>query len=126
FNKTNISFEIIYKPFRTSDFIDQIINSFSRNAKRYIRLFRSAPDSDKRNFIFNFKIKIMQDNLEKTLIEFEYIPKQTPTIKIPSISENQDYLNIFHEFIENDFTFSEEINDIISTLKSKINEVSNS
>lgn len=127
FNSQNIYFEkhiMLSEEIRISR---EHFEAFARNVRRYIKLFRSGPDSNERPFTFTFKIKgkINENNLID-IFSFEYHPKKAPFIEIPLINfKAQNLLEIFLDYIRRDFIIDEKIesliNDLNKSLESKFN-----
>lgn len=95
---------------------------FSYRIKKYIKLFRSGPNSNKRSFTFTYTEVVGKNNKDTlSLLKFQYPPNSQPIISIPILSEDKNYLSIFLEFIEDKF-ISEEIDELIKELDSKFQE----
>lgn len=95
---------------------------FSHRIKKYIKLFRSGPNSNERSFTFTYT-EVVNKNSKDTLalLKFQYPPDSQPIISIPILSEDKNYLSIFLEFIEDKF-ISEKIDELIKELDSKFQE----
>ena len=119
FNSNEIHFE---KHIILSENIEisiEHIEVFAQNVRKYIKLFRSGPNSNNRTFTFTFKIKA---KIEETKIieifSFEYPTNKAPNIKIPLLNlEKHELLDIFLDFIRSNYI----INERIETLLEKLN-----
>ena len=95
---------------------------FSYRIKKYIKLFRSGPKSNKRPFTFTYTEVVDRNNKDTiSLLKFQYPPDSQPIISIPLLNEHKNYLSIFLDFIEDKF-ISEKIDELIKDLDSKFQE----
>ncbi len=92
-----------------------ILKSFARSIKKYIKLFRSGPDSENRSF--TFKYSIVLKNITGEIIEiftFEYPPQKSPNINIPILNNtNKDYIETFLNFVQKNYDINIEIEDLL-------------
>ena len=129
YNDKKVKFDIIYDISRNLKSIDDIIQNFARNIKHYVRLFRSAPDSDKRNFKLSFKIKININANRIEILKFISSPKSEPKIISPMTNKEYDYLREFLQYIESNYNYklikeeNNKISELIKKIEKKIEEL---
>jgi hypothetical protein len=97
---------------------NQILENYSRTIKKYIKLFRSGPDSHKRRFTFIFTLTIYNGENSLELIEFRYPPKEKP--QIINLLNQKDYIDLILEYIENDYKEFVEFNSFIEEINQGI------
>jgi hypothetical protein len=95
----------------------KILENFSRSIKKYIKLFRSGPDSEFRPFNFEFILNIYNEDFSKDLIKFRYPPNKKPEAK--DLIHNDECIDKILEFIESEY--KEELEGI-TQLIGRINE----
>lgn len=117
--------EISYAQKHFSDSMElnkYILGNYTRSIKRYIKLFRSGPDSQKRTFTFIFILNIYNENQTKDLIKFIYPLKKKP--KVIDLIRNEDLIEQILKYIEMDFLDEkmDDIKDIIEKINIKLNK----
>ncbi len=87
-----------------ADIKSDILVSFSRSVKKYIKLFRSGPESQKREFTFKYSIILKtKKGGDVELFTFEYPPESAPKINIPILDDDKiNYLDVFLDYIQNE------------------------
>ncbi|MHA1437432.1 MAG: hypothetical protein ACTSPD_07615 [Promethearchaeota archaeon] len=122
FNKKEINYEQLFPKNKDMKLEINDLIYFATKIKKYIKLFRSGPNSYERPFKFVFSYNFLNNNdPDKAIIKFEYFPdtNKYPSIISPLLNDNKNYLNIFLEYIENDFNENEEINNLIKKINNK-------
>ncbi|MBD3215645.1 MAG: hypothetical protein GF311_23745 [Candidatus Lokiarchaeota archaeon] len=120
FGQKRIEFQINIEHSDGANFEDLIIN-LARKIKHYIMIFRSAPDSDKRDFAFIFSISFNSESFN--ILNFEYLPNNEPRITFPLISEKKDFFNFFKVFIENNYSINRDFHKLIERLKEEYQKI---
>lgn len=118
FNKKDIHFEKHFILSEDKEISKEHFEVFARNVRKYIKLFRSGPDSNNRTFTFAFKIKgKTKENQLIDIFSFEYPPNKAPCIKIPLLNlTDQDLLDIFLDFIRKNYMINEKIEQLLKKI----------
>ncbi|MHA1338282.1 MAG: hypothetical protein ACTSPW_21505 [Promethearchaeota archaeon] len=129
FNDNEISYAQYYDFSEDENFTRKIIDESARKIKRYIKLFRSGPDSEKRTFTFKFVVNVIKGDNQSKILTFEYPPrKKTPivSILINNKNENENYIYAIIEYLEDNYNRNNEnINEIIEKINKKFGSINN-
>ncbi len=128
FNSNIISFEKHLNFPEKSHINEDDMKGFARSIKKYIKLFRSGPVSEKRPFNFKYSIFVKNniDKIEEIFI-FEYPTQKLPKIEFPILTNNhQDYIDVFINFIQNACEIDEKIRDLLNRINEELKKKFNS
>lgn len=122
FNIKEISFEKHLNFPEIPKINEDILNIFGRSIKKYIKLFRSGPDSENRSFNFKYNLILKATTGETIKIfTFEYPPQKSPCIKIPVLNKTtKDYIETFLNFVRNNYEINEEIKDLLEIINAEL------
>jgi len=128
FNDNEISYAQYYDFSEDENFTRKIIDESARKIKRYIKLFRSGPDSDKRTFTFKFVVNVNNGSSHYETLTFEYPPNTIPivSILINNKHKKKNYIYEIIEYIEDNYNRNNEIiNEIIKKIDEKFRSLNN-
>jgi len=122
FNLKEIFFEKHIKFSEKSNIDEDVLKSFARSVKKYIKLFRSGPDSESRPFDFKYSILVKNDAEEfEKIFVFEYPTQKLPKIEIPSLNNtHQELIGIFLDFIQKDYKINDEIEHLLHLINKEL------
>jgi len=123
FSMNEISYEIQFQSSEVFEFSLESMKTFARMIRKYIKLFRSGPKSEKRPFTFILSLSIKKNSDTKfPILLFNYQPNTNPEVYIPLIkNEKNNYLESFLNFIENGDD-SEEIINLVKSINNNLKE----
>ena len=90
---------------------------FARKVKKYVKLIRSGPDSNKRTFTFEYSLKVKIEDQLFEIFTFQYPPDENPIVHIPLINSAKDFINLFLELVRANY----KEDDIILKLLKELN-----
>ena len=93
--------------------------SFARNVKKYVKLIRSGPDSNKRTFTFEYNLKVKIEEQLNEIFTFQYPPDKDPIVQIPLVNSEKDFINLFLNFVRANY----EVDEVILELLDKLNSL---
>ena len=117
FDTRIISFENHLMRSKESKITKDLFIRFARKVKKYVKLIRSGPDSNKRTFTFEYSLKVKIEDQLFEIFTFQYPPDENPIVHIPLINSAKDFINLFLELVRANY----KEDDIILKLLKELN-----
>ena len=120
FDTKIISFENHLMLFEDSKITKDHFINFARNIKKYVKLIRSGPDSNKRTFTFEYTLKVNIKNHLFEIFTFQYPPDKNPIVHIKLINSTKDFLSLFLNIVRANDNMDVPILELVDNLNSQL------
>lgn len=120
FDTEIISFENHLMLSKDSKITEGHLISFARNVKKYVKLIRSGPDSNKRTFIFKYNLNVKIEDQLFEIFSFQYPPEKDPFVHIPLLNSDDDFIKLFLDFVRANYEVDEGILRLLEKLNSQL------